>query len=83
MGKPGVSYARKWSGGDDVRDLIVPPAPKPVAPAESPRLTKICPDCAETILQEARICRFCRHECRPAMPEQPAPFAVSLREPVR
>jgi hypothetical protein len=32
----------------------------PVAP--SARATKRCPDCAEEVLADARICRFCRHE---------------------
>jgi hypothetical protein len=29
--------------------------------------SKVCPDCAETVLAAARICRFCRHE----FPEPP------------
>lgn len=34
-----------------------------IVPAASPgRPTKRCPDCAEDVLAEARICRFCRHE---------------------
>jgi hypothetical protein len=27
-----------------------------------PAATKRCPDCAEEVLADARICRFCRHE---------------------
>ena len=26
------------------------------------RATKMCPDCAEEVLVDARLCRFCRHE---------------------
>lgn len=42
-------------------------APEAVLSAEPSRgtvnrHTKICPDCAEPVLVEARICRFCRHE---------------------
>jgi Uncharacterised protein family UPF0547 len=29
--------------------------------ADGSRATKVCPDCAETVLAAARICRFCRH----------------------
>lgn len=34
--------------------------PVTVAPATSG--TKVCPDCAETVLAAARVCRFCRYE---------------------
>ena len=30
--------------------------------------TKVCPDCAESVLDAARICRFCRYEFRPVAP---------------
>ena len=31
-------------------------------PASKPADTKICPDCAETVMAAANICRYCRHE---------------------
>ncbi|RUX23781.1 hypothetical protein EOA13_33035 [Mesorhizobium sp. M7A.F.Ca.US.011.01.1.1] len=37
----------------------------PVEPARTtfgPILEKLCPDCAEMVKVDARICRFCRHE---------------------
>ncbi|AHG92105.1 hypothetical protein J421_4638 (plasmid) [Gemmatirosa kalamazoonensis] len=33
-----------------------------VVPSAMTRDTKVCPDCAETIKADARICRFCRRE---------------------
>lgn len=43
------------------------PAGERPAPARSEPLppgvpTKVCPDCAETVLAEARICKHCRLE---------------------
>ena len=32
------------------------PATPPLA------LTKVCPDCAETVLADAKVCRYCRHQ---------------------
>ena len=57
---------------DEPRPMTVPtptrtyvreaPAPQPSATATSPALTKRCPDCAEEVKADARICRFCRYE---------------------
>jgi hypothetical protein len=41
-----------------------PPASPPAASLE--RDTKRCPDCAEDVLADARLCRFCRHEFWPS-----------------
>lgn len=41
-----------------------------VRPAQPP--TKRCPDCAEAVLAEARICRFCRHDFTTSAPQASA-----------
>jgi hypothetical protein len=49
-----------------------PPAPHP----DDPPATKVCPDCAETILAAARKCRYCGYRF-----DQPRPgAAMSLLE---
>jgi hypothetical protein len=44
--------------------------PRPVTIVQTPpaasSATKRCPECAEIVQAEARICRFCRHEFYPA-----------------
>jgi hypothetical protein len=43
---------------------VAAPARSALAPAavSSSNASKKCPDCAETVQADARICRFCRHE---------------------
>lgn len=41
-----------------------PTSPPPRTQDEGPR--KRCPDCAEWVLPEARVCRHCRHEFQAA-----------------
>ena len=41
-----------------------PPAPAKVA-------TKKCPDCAETVLSDAKVCKYCGHHFAPSAPDTP------------
>jgi hypothetical protein len=38
-----------------------------------PSGTKVCPDCAETVLADARVCRFCRHEFAASLEQERGP----------
>jgi hypothetical protein len=51
FGDPGGEYAREWPSADDVKDLVIPPAPEP---EQESGPTKVCPDRAGTILAAAR-----------------------------
>lgn len=60
-----------------------PSAPLVPAWAEAEAATKKCPDCAETVLADARVCQHCGYRFAPA-PETPAattkaPHRHSLR----
>lgn len=52
----------------DSTETAEPAAVAEREPAPVPRDTgrKICPDCAETVLSEARVCRFCGYRFAPA-----------------
>ena len=45
-----------------VSDASGPPAPAKVAT----NTTKKCPDCAETVLSDAKVCKHCRYRFAPA-----------------
>lgn len=42
-----------------------------------PEPTKVCPDCAETVLAAARVCRYCGHNFGEAGDTFPDPHAAS------
>ena len=46
-----------------------PVSESPPSPVEARlEVTKVCPDCAETVKADAKICRYCRHEFTPDEP---------------
>jgi hypothetical protein len=53
------------------------PASKAVRDAEL-GAKKRCPECAEYVFREAKICRYCRHEFQVARPPPAAPAAPVL-----
>ncbi len=55
-------------GGKDESDVV-----EQAASTAADRPTKDCPDCAESILEAARVCRFCRYEFWPADAPRPEP----------
>ncbi len=44
----------------------IAPGPLQVVDGEGPT-TKVCPDCAETVLHSARVCRHCRFRFDPPL----------------
>jgi hypothetical protein len=47
--------------------------PEPDPPPWEKRLERKCPDCAEMILAEARVCRFCGRQVRPILEPEDMP----------
>jgi hypothetical protein len=60
------------SGGPEVPSATAPASGATTHPAGSPiDDTKSCPDCAETVKPDARVCRFCGYRFAPTQPERP------------
>ena len=65
----GVGLALALIGLMITRQSVASPTRSPIAPAEQPiaptavqpepRPTKVCPDCAESVLADARVCKHC------------------------
>lgn len=45
-----------------------PSAPVPLVPAWAEAATKKCPDCAKTVLSDARVCKHCGYRFAPSAP---------------
>src|SRR4051812_19221764 len=60
-------YLVKRSGTTKKGELsqLPPPVVRAVAPAPAPVATKPCPDCAETVLADARVCKHCGYRFAP------------------
>ena len=56
---------------------VAPPAAESRRSAAEARLdlTKVCPDCAETVKADAKICRYCRHDFTQDEPAAHRPVA--------
>ncbi len=53
----------------------------PTAPVAWPA-TKVCPDCAETVLADARVCKHCGYRFAPATSSEPATRPPATPQPV-
>lgn len=70
LGFQGIENAQKRTWYKPEHTTLAPSS-APDEAALAP--TKVCPDCAETVLADARICRFCRHEFEAGDPSEGAP----------
>ncbi len=67
-----VALAMAVAGNRPTTQFRLPNASGPPAPAKVPtRATKKCPDCAETVLSDAHVCKHCGYRFAPSAPDTP------------
>lgn len=67
-----VALAMAVVGNRPTTQFPPPAAYGPPAPAKvATRATKKCPDCAETVLSDAKVCKYCGHHFAPSAPDTP------------
>ncbi len=67
-----VALAMSVVGNRPTTQFRPPNASGPPAPAKvATRATKKCPDCAETVLSDAHVCKYCGHHFAPSAPNTP------------